>query len=96
LMTTNHLPASLMPYELQGMYSPGRGYGLGVEVVMDLGQSQMVGSVGAYGWSGAASTHFWVDPKEELIGIQMAQFQPSGFHPIEVDFRVAAYQAIVD
>jgi CubicO group peptidase (beta-lactamase class C family) len=96
LMTTNHLPPNLMPYELQGMYSPGRGYGLGVEVIMDVGQSQIVGSVGAYSWSGAASTYFWVDPQEELIGIQMAQFQPGGFHAIANDFRVAAYQAIVD
>jgi CubicO group peptidase (beta-lactamase class C family) len=96
LMTTNHLPPNLMPYELQGMYSPGRGYGLGVETVTDLGQSQILGSVGTYGWSGAASTHFWVDPQEELIGIQMAQFQPGGFYPIDMDFRVAAYQAIVD
>ncbi len=32
----------------------------------------------------------------QFIGVQMAQFQPSGFHLIANDFRVAAYQAIVD
>jgi CubicO group peptidase (beta-lactamase class C family) len=96
LMTTNHLPPELMPYEVGGVHSPGYGYGLGVRVLMDVGQCQSVGSEGAYSWGGAATTSFWVDPKEELIGIQMAQFQPMGFHPIAEDFRVMAYQSIVD
>ncbi len=96
LMTTNHLRPDVMPYEIHGMYSPGRGYGLGVGMVTDLGQSQMLGSAGAYSWSGIASTHFWVDPREQLVGIQMAQFQPIGFYPIHSDFCIAAYQAIVD
>jgi len=82
LMTTNHLPPNLMPYEIQGMYSPGRGYGLGVEIVADLGQSQMGEPVGAYSWSGAASTHFWVDPENQLIAIQLAQLQSGGFYAI--------------
>ena len=96
LMTTNQLAPELMPFEIGGTYSPGYGYGLGVDVLMDVGQCQSVGSEGAYGWSGAATTSFWVDPREELIGIQMAQFQPSGFHLIAEDFKVMAYQSIVD
>jgi CubicO group peptidase (beta-lactamase class C family) len=96
LMTANHLRPELMPYEIQGMYSPGSGYGLGVGVILDVAQSQFPGSVGTYGWSGAASTDFWVDPQEQLIGIQMAQYQPGGFYPIAADFKVATYQAIVD
>ena len=96
LMTANHLAAEILPYEMGGMYSLGCGYGLGMRVLMDVGQAQIPGSVGAYGWGGAASTEFWVDPKEELIGIQMAQFMPAGFHPIAPAFRIAAYQAIVD
>ena len=96
LMTTNHLPPELMPFEIGGTYSPGYGYGLGVNVLMDVGQCQSVGSKGAYSWGGAATTSFWVDPKEELVGIQMAQFQPSGFHLIAEDFKVMAYQSIVD
>jgi CubicO group peptidase (beta-lactamase class C family) len=96
LMTSNHLAPELLPYELGGIYSPGFGYGLGFEVLMDVGQAETLGSVGAYGWGGAAATSFWIDPREELIGILMAQFQPSGYHLIAPDFRVAAYQAIVD
>lgn len=95
LMTVNHLPPELLPYEVGGMYFMGYGYGLGVRVLMDLGQGQILGSEGEYGWSGAADTYFWIDPKEAMIGIQMAQSQPS-YHLIGQDFRVAAYQAIVD
>jgi CubicO group peptidase (beta-lactamase class C family) len=96
LMTRNHLAPELLPYEMGGQYAPGRGYGLGLEVVTDVAQAQMMGSEGAYGWSGAASTHFWIDPPEQLIGIQMAQFLPGGHRPIAEDFRVAVYQSIVD
>jgi len=37
LMTTNHLPAELMPYELQGMYSPGRRGGHRSRPIADAG-----------------------------------------------------------
>jgi len=96
LMVANHLKPKLMPYEIGGFYSPGYGYGLGFRVLMDVGQCMVPGTVGEYGWGGAASTHFWIDPKEAFIGIQMAQYQPSGYYPIASDFRVAAYQAIID
>ena len=95
LMTTNHLRPELLPYELGGVPSPGLGYGLGFRVLMDLGQSQTVGSVGEFGWGGAASTNFWVDPEEELIGVLMSQYQPP-VHLLIPDFKVMAYQAIVD
>ena len=96
LMTVNHLTPELLPYEIGGIYSPGVGYGLGFGVLLDVGQCQILGSAGLFSWGGAAATSFWVDPVEELIGIQMAQFQPSGYFPISPDFRVMAYQAIMD
>jgi len=36
----------------------------------------MPASVGTYGWGGAFCTYFWVDPREELIGIVMTQVRP--------------------
>ena len=30
-------------------------------------------SQGSFGWSGAYGTHFWIDPKEKVIGILMTQ-----------------------
>ena len=71
------------------------GFGLGFDVVMDNGVAGSIGSTGRYGWGGAASTSFWIDPAEQLIGVQMAQFQPAGFHPVGDDFLVATYQALV-
>ena len=96
LMTTNQLPPELMPIELGGEDWLGYGFGLGFRVLTDLGQYGNLGSVGEYGWFGAASTYFWIDPEEEFIGINMAQFQPSGYHLIREDFRVMAYQSIID
>ena len=44
---------------------------------------------------GAATTQFWIDPVEEMLGIFMTQFMPSGYYPVAREFRVAAYQALV-
>ena len=96
LMTCNHIDDSLLPLGFQDGPTPGVGYGLGFGVVMDPGKTQIVGSRGEYYWSGAATTSFWIDPSEELIGIQMAQFQPSGFHLIAEDFKVVSLQCIDD
>lgn len=91
LMTANHLPAGLHPFG-----DRSRGMGLGVGVVIDLARTQSLGSAGNYGWGGAASTNFWIDPQEELIGVFMTQLMPSGTYPVIDEFRVAVYQAIVD
>jgi len=41
---------------------------------MNVAESGLPGSIGEYGWAGAGKTYFWVDPKEEFIGILMAQY----------------------
>ena len=43
---------------------PGFGFGLGFEVRQRVGDTLQPGSVGEYGWSGAAGTTFWVDPQQ--------------------------------
>jgi CubicO group peptidase (beta-lactamase class C family) len=96
LMRTNQLPKDLLPYNVGGMPQYGQGYGLGVRVMIDPGQAHALGSVGDFGWGGAASTYFWIDPVERMIGVQMAQYQPPLIHRIGSDFRNAAYQAIID
>jgi CubicO group peptidase (beta-lactamase class C family) len=91
LMTMNHLPDEFHPFE-----DPSRGFGLGVGVLTDVARSQTLGSVGTYGWGGAANTIFWIDPQEELIGLLMLQFMPNNTYPVVPDFRVLVYQSIVD
>jgi CubicO group peptidase (beta-lactamase class C family) len=95
LMHSNHLSSNLMPYSIAIVAMPGYGFGLGSRVLMDPAESGMPGSTGEFGWAGAANTHFWVDPKLELIGIFMTQHMIS-IEPTQRDFQVLAYQALVD
>jgi CubicO group peptidase (beta-lactamase class C family) len=95
LMYMNHLPKSLLPWEIGGAPSPGYGFGLGSRVLLNVAESAMPGSVGEFGWGGAAKTHYWIDPPEELIGILMTQYMV-GFDLPEKDFQVLVYQALVE
>ncbi len=95
LMHTNHLPAELMPYELIGIAHPGMGFGLGSRVMTDIGQFKGPGSVGEFGWAGAAKTYYWVDPAEELVAVFMTQYM-TGMDSPDRDFRSIVCQAIVD
>jgi len=95
MMTMNHLPGSLLPFAIKEPL-PGFGFGLGVSVVMDLAQTQSLGSVGSYGWSGLASTTFWVDPQEDIVAIFLTQYIPLENQSFHVDFRNLVYQALVD
>jgi CubicO group peptidase (beta-lactamase class C family) len=95
LMHANHVPAALLPLEIGGLPMPGYGFGLGSRVLLDVAQSGAPGSAGEFGWSGAAKTHYWVDPKEEVVGLFMTQSMMS-FDLPEFDLRALAYQAIED
>ena len=95
LMHANFVPPALLPLEISGLPLPGYGFGLGSRVLMDVAQSAAPGSVGEFGWSGAAKTHYWVDPKEEVVGLFMTQSMMS-FDLPEFDLRALAYQAIED
>jgi CubicO group peptidase (beta-lactamase class C family) len=94
LMHTNHIPSALLPWEVGGEPTYGYGFGLGSRVLMDVGAAGVPGSVGEFGWGGAASTYYWVDPREEMAGVFMTQYQ--GEDASSADFRVLAYQAIID
>jgi CubicO group peptidase (beta-lactamase class C family) len=89
-MTMNHLPAGAHPFE-----DEWSGFGLGVSVLLEPGCAPTLGSFGNYGWGGAANTNFWVDPREEIIGILMLQCMPGDVYPVTADFRNLVYQALV-
>lgn len=69
LMTANHVG---------DRYEPGRGFGLGVSVLLDLGARGEPGSVGEYGWGGAYHSTYWVDPEEKLVVVHLTQTLPAG------------------
>ena len=96
MMRANQLPAKLIPIQVGPTPDSGYGYGLGVKVLTDLPASGAPGSAGSYGWGGLATTEFWIDPAEEMLGLLMAQFVPFDNYPIAREFRLAAYQALVD
>jgi CubicO group peptidase (beta-lactamase class C family) len=91
LMTANH--TGDMGIWLTG---PGYGFGLGYAIVTDLGPSATARSVGSYFWSGGYGTLFWVDPKEEVIGILMEQIRPYSHLNSRDDMISMTYQAIID
>ena len=51
----------------------GVGFRLGVSVTIDPVKLKTSGSVGDFGWGGAASTSFWADPVEDLTVVFMTQ-----------------------
>jgi len=92
LMTSDHLGdmprASLLP--------TGYGFGFTMAVSHGAGKTGVIGSEGEYFWGGAAGTRFWIDPKEQMIGIFMIQILPHTNLTYGSQFRQLAYQAISD
>lgn len=79
--TTNHLSGSLLPFEIKNFdiqeleenVFDAYGWGLGFRVMIDLKKTKGIGSLGEFGWGGAASTYFLVDPKNDLSAVLMTQ-----------------------
>ena len=95
LMHMNFLPADLLPYKIADPPAYGYGFGLGSRVLMNVAESEKPGSVGEFGWAGAAKTYYWVDPQEDMVGILMSQAMMQ-FDLPDQDFHVLAYQALVE
>ncbi len=98
LMMDNHLGSAYGASPMSGLDldSEGMGYGLGGYSVTDTGLTGLPASPGAYGWGGAASTDFWVDPEQRLVGMVLTQLLPAGTYPLRPTMEVLTYQAIVE
>ncbi|TWT29561.1 Esterase EstB [Posidoniimonas corsicana] len=73
LMTTNQLPEEAGWVTFGDDVRTGVGFGLGFNVITDAAEGERPGE---YGWGGAASTHYWVSPRDELIVVTMEQRMP--------------------
>ena len=88
LMTSDHLGTRIQalspmtPGEVL-LSTPGYTFGLGFAVRQAAGVAGVSGSAGEFMWGGYAGTYFWVDPKEQLVGVYMTQ-APS---PIRAYYR---------
>lgn len=77
LMTRNHLADDLVPIMLGPLPMANTGFGLDFAVRVSTGGGEPAGSLGEYGWGGAASTQFFVSPRENVICIGMTQYMPA-------------------
>ncbi len=100
-MGRNHLPnEKTLPTLATGSFSEtpfeGVGFGLGFAVRDNAVSAGVLSSEGELSWGGLASTHFWIDPKEDLIAIFMTQLIPSSSYNIRNELRALVYGALID
>ena len=100
MMSTNHLPDNKDLTEMsQSAFSEtpyqGVGFGLGFSTVLDPNKSQSLTDIGEYGGGGAASTTFWINPKEEMVVIFLTQLLPSSTYQVRRELRSLVYSALM-
>lgn len=93
MLQANRLRPEQLPVRVGPNPLPGYGWGLVGRVLLDPGQAWTLSGEGEFGWAGAASTHFWVDPRARMSGVLMTQYLGASL-PLTDDMRTAAYQAL--
>lgn len=88
LARMNSLPAGV------SAFGPADGWGLFSAVRLDAARSGEPVSAGTFFWSGAATTHFFVDPNEKLVALVFCQHFPFDQHALFTRFRTAVSQAL--
>jgi len=101
LMTRNHLPGNKdLPELSRSLFSEatynGVGFGLGFAVTIDQPRTLILGTTGEFTWGGMASTLFWIDPVEQLIGLFLTQLMPSSTYTVRRDLRTLTYAAMTE
>jgi CubicO group peptidase (beta-lactamase class C family) len=101
LMTRNHLPDNKeLPQISRSLFSEalynGIGFGLGFAVAIDQPRTLLLGSDGEYFWGGLATTLFWIDPHEQVIGIFLTQLTPSSTYTVRREIRTLTYAAMTE
>jgi CubicO group peptidase (beta-lactamase class C family) len=100
LMRRNHLSGGKDLTEMaMGAFSEtayeGTGFGLGFAMTLSEVATGTLGE-GDYFWGGAASTIFWVDPREDLVVVFMTQLMPSATFNFRGQLKNIIYSAIED
>jgi CubicO group peptidase (beta-lactamase class C family) len=91
-MHTNELPKSVNWIGFGDEESTGVGFGLGFSVTVETNDKR-ANRKDEYGWGGAASTHYWVSPRDRLIVVTMEQRWP--YSPeTEEKLKPVIYEAI--
>lgn len=95
LMMQNHVPESWVPLNIAPGWPAGRnGFGYGGAVRMD-SDPAVAGAAGTFRWAGYGTTFFWIDPKNNLIGMVWTQYVPVMEHwAIDGEFQRFVYSAL--
>jgi CubicO group peptidase (beta-lactamase class C family) len=103
LFSLNHLPGNreLADMAPPGLFSEagysGIGFSIGCGVTIDVVKTRLPGTPGEFFWGGAASTAFWVDPREELAVVFMTQVLGSEARlTLRRDLRTLVYAAMTE
>lgn len=92
LMATNHLSDDVTERSwLPGKGQVGFGIDFAVRVQPPASADENAGAVGEFFWDGAASTMFWVDPKNDLTAVLFVQLRPFDKVGLHKAFRDAVY-----
>jgi CubicO group peptidase (beta-lactamase class C family) len=97
LMTTDHItPEQKAVSGFFPDFWEDHGWGFGVSIVTR--RDDLAATPGRYGWDGGYGTSWYVDPKEELVGILMTQRVWDSPSPpgVLLDFWTSAYGSIDD
>ncbi|MGW3100769.1 serine hydrolase domain-containing protein [Streptomyces sp. NPDC001100] len=99
LMASNHLPggADMRAFGSPSHQEPGNdgiGFGLSVSVVVDPERTQAPAGLGTFGWSGVATTTFWVDPSRDLTVQFMTQLRPKSSLKIMPELKHLVHEAV--
>jgi CubicO group peptidase (beta-lactamase class C family) len=76
----------------------GIGFGLGFAVMKNPAEAGYMSSEGTFFWAGAADTHFWIDPKEDLVVVAMTQDMEGapGMETLRSQLRTLVYSALME
>lgn len=94
-MRTNQLPRNLKAISFGEEERHGTGFGLGfcVRYAPD-DRWDKHAALGEYGWGGAASTHYWISPKHDLVVVTMEQTMPYNWN-LEQSLKPVIYGAVL-
>jgi len=93
LMTRDHIASLAQPHPFG---QRDHGFGLGVRVLTQPGESSSPGSVGCFGWDGMATTNVQIDPKERTVAIVLFQHLPFNEGEILSYYTNGYYSALAD
>lgn len=104
LAMSNHLPQEVFgPGPLGAAASRSYGndglgvrFGLTGSVITRPALTGLPVSKGTFGWGGAASTFFWVDPQEDVAVVFMTQLVLSGSYPLRAQLYTLVNAALID